>query len=178
MCINEYREFFFYNSMEKIKGVYMIACKDPNIKDFYIGYSTDYRNRIINHKYNTDNRNSKKYNIKVYEFIRKNGGWDNWKSYLIDEGCDSWKEKYYYELLHPTLNTNHCGLTMKEYRKKYYANPKGRETVLKNFARIVECDLCGKQLTKGSLCRHKKHSCPNRVIQANTSWDPIVVNFE
>ena len=121
MLINKlYRDFFYYCSMGKIRGVYMLYCKDTNIKDFYIGYTTDYRTRILNHKYNTYNTDSKKYNIKVYEFIRSNGGWDNWTSKIIEEDCDIHREKYYYELLQPTLNTYHWGMTMKEYRKKYY----------------------------------------------------------
>lgn len=173
-----YRDFFYYSSMEKVRGVYMIYCKDTNIKDFYIGYTTDYRNRILAHKYNTYNIDSKKYNIKVYEFIRNNGGWDNWTSKLVEKDCDIHREKYYYELLEPTLNTYHCGMTMKEYRKKYYATPQGRKTILENFKKKVECDLCGKTMSKSSLCRHKKHSCPNRTLTKEINWKPIVVNFE
>jgi hypothetical protein len=31
------------------------------------------------------NDNSKKYNRKLYQTIRENGGWDNWRMVIIEE---------------------------------------------------------------------------------------------
>jgi hypothetical protein len=154
------KEFFLFNTMSKVSGVYCIACNDPLITDFYIGFTTNFRRRILCHKHNTQNPNCGKYNLKLYKFIRENGGIDNWSFYMIEEGTDRAREKHFYEMLQPTLNIQHCGLTMREYRKKYYASEKGREITLANFRRKVECEHCGKVLSKSSVCLHKKKACP------------------
>ena len=172
-----YRDFFYYSS-KKMIGVYCLYCKNPEVKDMYVGYSTNYRKRILEHKWNTYNKNNtKKYNMKVYRIIRENGGWDNWTYAILEENCGKERERYYYELLEPTMNTQHSGLTLAEYRKKYYATEKGRNIVLKNFRRKVVCDLCGKIMSKSSLCRHKNKYCPNRPLQHTKIYSPIVINF-
>jgi predicted GIY-YIG superfamily endonuclease len=172
-----YRDFFYYSSIKMI-GVYCLYCKNPEVKDMYVGYSQNYRKRILEHRWNTYNKNNtKKYNMKVYRMIRENGGWDNWTYAILEENCGKERERYYYELLEPTMNTQHSGLTLPEYRKKYYATEKGRKVVLENFRRKVVCDLCGKTMSKSSLCRHKKNNCPNRPLQHNKIYSPIIINF-
>ena len=73
------------------KGViYKIVCKDLNIKKKYYGSTTDLRNRKYTHKTSCNNVKSKDYNMPIYQFIRVNGGWDNWDMILIKEySCKS-----------------------------------------------------------------------------------------
>lgn len=146
--------------MKKLSGVYCLCCDDPLVTDFYIGFTKDFRQRMFSHRHNTTNSKCRKYNMKLYKFIREHGGFDNWTGYMIEEGDDVAREKHFYEMLQPTLNTQHCGLTPTEYRKKYYASERGRQIILNNFRRKVECDQCGKVMSKSSICRHKQKSCP------------------
>ena len=57
---------------------YKIVCKDLNIIDCYVGHTTDFTKRKNSHKTRCLNINNKKHNIYLYQFIRENGGWDNW----------------------------------------------------------------------------------------------------
>lgn len=63
---------------------YKIVCKDESITNCYVGQTTDFIVRYRLHKSKCTNPNSDKYNIKVYEFIRSNGGWDNWEMLEIE----------------------------------------------------------------------------------------------
>ena len=59
--------------------IYQIKCKDTEIKDFYIGSTRHFGQRLISHKH-ASKHNS---NFKLYQFINKNGGWENWEMILF-----------------------------------------------------------------------------------------------
>ena len=90
--------------------IYKIVCNDLNVKDVYVGHTTNFTKRKTRHKYDCINHNSKKRNLKVYETIRDNGGWENWSMIEIEkyncndcnEACS--RERYWYELLNANLN--------------------------------------------------------------------------
>jgi predicted GIY-YIG superfamily endonuclease len=65
--------------------IYKIVCKDLEIKDEYVGHTTDFDKRKSQHK--TSSMSTKKYtgSARVYEFIRKNGGWENWTMIEIEK---------------------------------------------------------------------------------------------
>jgi hypothetical protein len=105
--------------------IYKLCCKDPEIKDIYIGSTTNFRKRKCGHKAVCNNVNSKKFNIKVYKFIRDNGNWENWDMVMIEEykECQSKlqlqkKERYYIETLCATLNMVIPTQTIDEYNDK------------------------------------------------------------
>ena len=62
---------------------YKIVCKDLNIKDCYIGHTTDLTKRKHSHKKACINPNVKYHNINLYKTVRENGGWDGWDMLLI-----------------------------------------------------------------------------------------------
>jgi len=62
--------------------IYKIICNDENIKDCYVGSTSNFKVRKNRHK-NDCNGNCVKY--KVYETIRENGGWTNWTMVPIAE---------------------------------------------------------------------------------------------
>lgn len=101
--------------------VYKLVCKDLNIKDLYVGSTTNFNNRKRSHKSCCTNENSRKYNYKVYKYIRENGGWDNFEMILIENfPCCSKqdlhaRERYWKEELHANLNCVVPGRTIKEY---------------------------------------------------------------
>src|SRR3989338_6111731 len=86
--------------------IYKICCRDPTIKDIYIGSTTDLRKRKNNHKSTCNNANKKAYGCYVYEFIRNNNGWENWDVVVVEE-CQNIKnneqlhtrERHYIEQL-------------------------------------------------------------------------------
>ncbi len=89
--------------------VYKIICKDENIKNIYIGLTKNFEMRKKGHM--TYYKNFKK--GKLYDFIRANGGWDNWEMVIVEKfSCTnrkeaSLKEKYWYEKFNPDLNKNY-----------------------------------------------------------------------
>lgn len=86
--------------------IYKIFCRDPNIKELYIGHTTNFVNRKSAHKTSCNNCNS-----KLYTFIREHGGWDNWKIVIIDDvECNNFEqarkvEQNYIDKYNSGLNT-------------------------------------------------------------------------
>ena len=65
--------------------IYELRCKDPAVKDIYIGSTTNLKQRLNCHKTNANNPNSIQHNYKVYKVIRENGGWDNWEAKEVEK---------------------------------------------------------------------------------------------
>ena len=107
------------------KGIiYKICCKDPNIKDIYIGSTCNFAQRKYKHKQCSINSNNRLYNNYKYVFIRENGGWDNWDMIMIKEyPCENKRqlateERKYIEKYNANLN-KYSPLRSKEERKEY-----------------------------------------------------------
>ncbi len=104
--------------------IYKICCNDVNITDCYVGHTTDLIKRKNRHKTNCSNSNNTHYNIYVYQFIRDNGGWDNWSVVPIEEyKCENVnqakiRERYWIEELKSSLNKYIPSRTDKEYREE------------------------------------------------------------
>jgi hypothetical protein len=103
--------------------IYKIICKDSNINDYYIGHTTNLYNRNAKHKSDCNNEKSKSYNLKVYQFIRNNGGFENWEIIKIEDyPCENKlealkRENYLVKELKSSLNSDIPGRTDKEYRE-------------------------------------------------------------
>jgi len=105
----------------KIYTIYQIVCKDESIKESYVGSTIDFKDRKIDHKTKCTNSKSKYYHLKVYKFIRDNGGWFNWKFNILEtieciEKYDAYKiEQSYINNLKSELNDTSAptGLTKK-----------------------------------------------------------------
>ena len=127
--------------------IYKMVCKDINIKDCYVGSTTDFIRRRSAHKNNTNN-NTKDSHSYVYEFIRQNNGWDNWemieveKYNAVDKNDSLKRERYWLETLKATLNKVIPTRKKKEYReinedkikehfKEYYENNKDKVKEIK-----------------------------------------------
>jgi hypothetical protein len=102
--------------------IYKLCCNDTNIKEEYVGSTTDFTERKRCHKKNCNNPNSKQYNINVYKFIRDNGGFENFCMIQIEKyPCDSkreleTRERYWIETLESKLNCKIPTRTPKEWR--------------------------------------------------------------
>ena len=65
--------------------IYKIVCKDLSITDVYIGQTTNFRTRKNQHKRNCCNPDAEKHHLKVYQYIRENGGWENFDMIEIEK---------------------------------------------------------------------------------------------
>ena len=103
--------------------IYKLCCKDINIKEIYIGSTTNFKRRKHSHKNACNNEKVKSYNFNVYRFIRENGNWENWSMVLVEEvSCENKLELHkiereYVEKLGATLNKQVPNRNVKEYRE-------------------------------------------------------------
>ena len=105
--------------------IYKIVCNDLNITECYVGHTTEFTKRKCNHKSACNNENNKSYNFNVYQFIRRNGNWDNWSMIEIEkyncmdvnEACK--RERFWLKTLKATLNKKIPSRTQNEYHQKY-----------------------------------------------------------
>ena len=105
--------------------MYKIVCNNLNIKQTYVGHTTNFTSRKYHHKTHCVNTNDENHNLKVYQFIRENGGWNNWSMLQIEEfSCNNFheatlRERYWYENLNSELNSNYPTRTKEEWREDY-----------------------------------------------------------
>ena len=91
--------------------IYKITCRDPNVTDVYVGHTTNFIQRKHCHKQSCTNIKSSNYKCKLYEVIRHNGGWNNWKMEIINffNCADHYearqKEQIYFLELKANLNS-------------------------------------------------------------------------
>jgi hypothetical protein len=101
--------------------IYKLCCNENDVKDIYVGSTTNFIRRKCSHKSCCTNPNDKAYNYEVYKFIRDNGGWSNWSMILVREYKTTdklklkRKERKYIQKLGATLNCTIPTRTQKEY---------------------------------------------------------------
>lgn len=101
--------------------IYKICCRNLEIKELYIGSTTNFSRRKCEHKTDCNNKNKKSYNYRVYQFIRDNGGWSNFDMVQIeqynatDKNSLHARERYWLEQLKPSLNCNIPSRTRKQW---------------------------------------------------------------
>ena len=121
-------------------SIYKIFCKNPEVKDIYVGSTSQLKDRIKTHRTTVNNPNNPHSGYKLYTTIKANGGWDNWNVEVLEEmenvaKIDARKkEEEWSKQLGATLNT------WKAYRdlttaKTYYE--KGSEWYKKNQQRSL-----------------------------------------
>ena len=161
--------------------IYKFCCKDTTIKEIYIGSTTNFTKRKNCHKNTCNNPNAKQYNYKVYQFIRDNGGWDNWEMILIEYySCETElllcrRENYWKNELQASLNsrTPHIYENDKEYEKA-------------NKEQIAECYKANKEQKKVYHQEHreqiaeyqKKYNEANKEQIAETNKEYYKTNKE
>jgi len=86
--------------------IYKIYCNDSSITDIYVGHTTNFIKKKYQHKILCNNSSK----LKIYDVIRKNGGWNNWSMIEIAKyACQDVteariREQEHYELLKSSLN--------------------------------------------------------------------------
>jgi len=169
--------------------IYKIVCNDLNVKECYVGHTINMTKRKCNHKYICNNMKSEKHNLRIYQIIRENGGWDNWSMLLVEkfpckdkyEACK--REREVYEELEAKMNTFRPYRTQEEH-KKYYEEHKEeskqyreehkaekkqydkqyREEHKEKLKEKVECEYCSKLISKYNMSRHHK-TCKSKPVK-------------
>jgi hypothetical protein len=127
--------------------IYKICCKDVNIKEIYVGSTANQlRIRKSKHKYCCNNENDNNYNLYVYQFIRQNGGFDNWDVVIVENvKCENKqelhkKERFYIEELGAELNKQVPSRSLEEWKQdnKETILEKQKEHYHKNKETIAE----------------------------------------
>lgn len=153
--------------------IYRLKCRDENVKECYVGHTTNYRGRINAHRQSSRNKN-----YKVYQFIRDTGGWENWTSEILERGSYEdgnearQRERHWYETLGATLNTTYPARTKRETQRNYIDNHREehrRRVVEYDSERLeVVCPECDnvreitRQQFRKSKNNHKCRSCVRR----------------
>ena len=118
--------------------IYKIVCNDLNVKECYVGHTTDFPNRKRSHKNRCNNTNSKKYHYKIYKIIRDHEGWDNWSMIEIEKfPCKDFneaskRERYWYEILNAKLNSRNPFMSKEEYRETHVHDKKEYDKLYRN----------------------------------------------
>ena len=105
--------------------MYKIVCKDLNVKELYVGHTVNFRMRKCKHASDCAYEMSKNYNLKIYKYIRENGGWSNWEMIEIEKyNCNDGnearaRERFWFEELQAKLNMTYPQRNMQEYNKTY-----------------------------------------------------------
>ena len=159
--------------------VYSIQCLDPEIKEFYIGSTDNFKERVRKH---TNSYNSGA-NYKVYNFIRENGGMSNWEINYIQKFKFLTKEElrvyeqWYLDTYKPELNAIRAYRTeeqrkeaMKVYKKenkekvitynKEYIE-KNKDYVKKYRQEYYQKNIDYYKKHNNSPSRKKKGNCPH-----------------
>ena len=117
--------------------IYQIECKDPNITKTYGGHSTNLIKRRALHKSACNNPNCRHYTAYVFQFIRENGGWDNWQVvWQYDYPCENieqakLEETKFIKEQKCELNSNRPFITKedrKEYQKEWEKEKNAKKT--------------------------------------------------
>ena len=137
----------YYGMPDYSKGlIYKLCCNDLNVKDVYVGSTTNFIRRKAQHKVNCNNKNSIKYMYPVYSFIRKNGNWENWTMVMVREYKTTSKsklkrkERRYIEKLGATLNASIPSRTRKDYynEHKEEISEKHKQWLTRNAEKVKE----------------------------------------
>ena len=114
----------------------LVHNEDYDNANIYIGSTTDFIKRKNQHKNNCNSEKSKDYNVKKYQYIRDNGGWNEWNMIEIEKypECNDGnearaKEEYWKCHFNSQLNSRRAYTTdeeRKEQIKEYRENNKDK----------------------------------------------------
>lgn len=151
--------------------IYRIYCKDEQIKDVYVGHTTNFMKRKYSHKIYSSNEI---HTEKLYKCIRENGGWNNWDMEEIAKyNCKDLneariKEQYHYELLNASLNS----IPPYVDKSKYYCNLCNKQYYTeKCYNKHIETNLHNNEKSTDNNLTH------NTIENNHVSYGCICCNF-
>lgn len=157
--------------------IYLIKHKTCDDKKVYVGSTNNLKKRINEHKSSCNNEKCNDYNLKIYQYIRENGGFNQYEFIILE--CYAYnfkhdllcKEDYYIKMYPNNLNSQRAYLTDEEHKnrhKKYYDEnkdivleknkkyyEKNKEIINEKKKEKITCE-CGSIVRKGLIARHRK----------------------
>jgi predicted GIY-YIG superfamily endonuclease len=141
--------------------IYKIEHQDkPEL--IYVGSTTDFTRRKNNHKSKCNNSNNKSYNLKLYQMIRSNGGWESFKIIIIKElNCKNKVELLLEEdrmMKEMKANLNSCRAhpsDQEKFESKKESDKNYRENNYESINKKCSCD-CGGKFTFKHKSVHEK----------------------
>ena len=138
---------------------------------YYIGSTTNYEKRMMQHKQSVNNMNSPDYNSRKSRVIRENGGWDCFKHEIIKNyPCKNATEAYIYE----QHVMNELNLNYLMNHNKAYLTPVERVNYSSTQAKawrqrhdLINCECSGKYHVNNKA-RHIK-TCKKHINYSNES---------
>ena len=162
--------------------IYKICCDD--CPDYvYVGSTKAFRQRKNSHKKEYNNLRDR----KLYNTIRENGGWENWRMVILEDlGEVSFteariKEEEHRVKLNANLNSMRCFRTEEElieYNKNYRENKdkqqqieynkeyreKNKEKIKEHKSQPIICE-CGRNISLTFKARHERTLIHKKLIQ-------------
>jgi hypothetical protein len=126
--------------------IYKIIHKTRTDIDFnYVGNTHNINKRKSRHKSSCNNEWDKAYNLKIYQIIRSNGGWENWDMIIIHRCFVKDKidavmiEQSFMNEMKANMNSNKSYLTDEE-KENYYENSKEerKQKYIENKEKYIE----------------------------------------
>ena len=148
--------------------IYKITCKDSNVTDLYVGHTTNFVQRKHSHKQSCINDKTPNHNCKLYDVIRNNGGWNNWKMEIINFfNCQDHyearkKEQEYFVSLNATLNSI-----------EPMPKPKIKPIVIKE-KQIFYCETCNIYCDNSKLLEFHNNTEKHKNFSVNNIGNIIV----
>ena len=146
--------------------IYKITCKDTNIKDVYVGHTTNFVQRKHAHKQSCNNlKNTSP--CKLYQVIRSNGGWKNWIMEIVGFfNCNDHyearkKEQEYFNLLNANLNS------IEPMPKPKVVTPIEKPKIQKE---LYHCEICNIKFQNSKLFDIHKNTKKHVDKQNNTKF--------
>jgi len=155
--------------------IYKLCCKDVAITEIYVGHTTNFRDRKRTHKKSCNKETCKEYNRYKYQFIRANGGFENWAMIQLEAyPCETKRdaearERYWVETLAAKLNSIIPFRTKDEdldYQKKYHRQYDKQYGVL-NKDKIKEKNRQYSELNKTHKQEYNKQYYLNKKCSDN-----------
>jgi len=162
--------------------IYKLHHAEDNKKKCYVGSTANYEQRKYMHHHNCNNPNCKQHDLKVYRYIRRNGGFNLWTFTILEQFDNLTKlEQYAHEnryiiLNNAKLNCHKPGAVYRaggveqyqqQYRQQYFNIQeniinKNALSYARNMSRI-NCRYCLHSHTRGNTLNHLRTQKCRRV---------------
>jgi hypothetical protein len=150
--------------MTKLYIIYEIRPLNKELLYSYVGSTKNFIKRKSNHKTDCNNLNSSNHNVKIYNYIRENGGWTEFEMVALEEfECDTKiqariQEQVWIDKMKNKLNMvkAYCSAEerierKKELRKNYSADKK---EIIKQIRKERILCPCGTEYNKSNKYQH------------------------
>ena len=183
--------------------IYMIYKPDSDLNT-YVGHTTNFKERVNKHRVRYNGKDFPRCNLQLYDYMRENGQFDDWKIEIITEyPCNSKreaekKEQHFIDLFKSVLNSKRAYTTDEQtklgnklrcekykrlntkkvanYQKKYQESHKEEISLRQN--KPIKCDICGDFTSFQNIIRHKNSKKCKSFIYNESHKEEILLQHQ